>query len=454
MKRVAIIGGGMAGLSAAHYLYRSGKAVDFRVFEESDRLGGKVVTDRTNGFTIEGGPDSFITQKPWGLALCKELGLEDQLIPCNEAAQKVYILVDGKLIPLPAGFRLTVPTRIWPFLTSPLFSWPAKLRMALEPFVPARRDDEDESVTAFITRRLGREAADKIGGPLMAGIYVADPERLSICSTFPLFRQMEAQHGSLRKAMKAAARQPGATQPMFMSLTGGMGQLIDHLIEPWTDRCHTQITIESLRRQETSFYVNDEAYDAVILATPLAEASRLLSQIDPTAASALASIRYVSTATISLGYRLPLTGSQQALDGFGFVIPASERRSILACTWSSTKFPGRAPAEHALLRVFIGGIGHEHRVEQDDHTLVALARHELKELMGLTDVPVISRIYRWPRGNPQYDVGHLSRMDAVERQVADIPGLYLAGSGYRGIGLPDCIRSGQTAANNILQEIE
>ena len=453
MKRVAIIGGGMAGLSAAHYLHRSGKPVDFQVFEQSNQPGGKVITDRAEGFVMEGGPDSFITQKPWGLALCKELGLEDQLIPCNEAAQKVYILVDGQLVPLPAGFRLTVPTRIWPFLTSPLFSWPAKLRMGLEPFIPTKRDDEDESVASFITRRLGREAADKIGGPLMAGIYVADPARLSMLSTFPMFRQMEAKHGSLRKAMKAAARQPAAKQPMFMSLKNGMGQLIDRVVEPWTDRIQTNTSIESLQRKGDVLCVNDQAYDAVILAAPLAEAARLLRDLDPTSASALAGIRYVSTATISLGYRLPLSGAKQALDGFGFVIPASEKRSILACTWSSTKFPGRAPDGHVLLRVFVGGTGHEHWVERDDHTLIALARHELKELMGLSDTPVISRIYRWPRGNPQYDVGHQSRMDAIERQVADIPGLYLAGSGYRGIGLPDCIRSGQTAAEKILEGI-
>ena len=455
MKRIAIVGGGMAGLAAAHRLNQANRSdIYWRLFERSDRLGGKVVTEQVDGCTIEGGPDSFITQKPWGLALCRELGLEDELVPCNEASQKIYILVKGRLCALPAGFRLTVPTRMIPFLTSPLFTWRAKARMALEPFMPTRRDPGDESISAFITRRLGREAADKIGGPLMAGIYVADPERLSLLSTFPMFRAMEQKHGSLMRAMRAAAKQPAAKQPMFMSLKQGMGHLIDTLQAPLREHCHTNARVTDLARRANHFEClvdgKPQQFDAVILATPLYETAGLLSGILPDAAQSLRAIRYVSTATISLGYRLPLTGMKQPLDGFGFVVPASEKRRLLACTWSSVKFPGRAPEGHALFRLFVGGDGNEQLVEQSDDELLALAGEELRNLLGLTAQPVVSRIFRWPQGNPQYDIGHADRMQALLNTVHTIPGLYCAGSGYEGIGLPDCIRSGQAAADSSL----
>jgi protoporphyrinogen/coproporphyrinogen III oxidase len=458
MKRVAIIGGGMAGLSAAHALSQATDPVDWQLFEKSGRLGGKVITDHQDGFVIEGGPDSFITQKPWGLELCKQLGLEDELTPCNEAKQKVHILVRGRLCEMPEGFRLTVPTRFWPFIRSPLFTWHGKLRMALEPLIPVKRDDEDESVAAFITRRLGREASDRIGGPLMAGIYVADPARLSILATFPMFRQLEAKYSSLTLAMRAAARRSKGQpkQAMFFSLRGGMGQLIERLAEPLHARCRTGTSLTRLERQKEQFVLtvdnSEQRFDHVILATPLAVTARLLDGLLPAAAESLANIRAVSTATVSLAYRTPIAGLATPLEqqGFGFVVPASEQRSILACTFSSNKFDHRAPADHALLRVFIGGAGHEHRVDQSDEELTALAQQELRDILGITAAPLFSRIYRWPRGNPQYDVGHLARMDAVEAQVATIPGLHLAGSGYRGIGLPDCIRSGQTAARAVL----
>ena len=460
MKQVAIIGGGMAGLAAAHYLQQGARAqgidVEWRLFEQRDRLGGKVITDHEQGFVIEGGPDSFITQKPWGLALCRELGLDDELIPCNSAKQKVYILVRSRLCALPAGFRLTVPTRIMPFVKSPLFSWPAKLRMGMELFVPPRRDDGDESISDFITRRLGREAADKIGGPLMAGIYVADPAKLSLLSTFPMFRALERKHGSLIRAMRAAAKRPAAQTPMFMSLRGGMGRLIDVLRESLNERCTTDARITGLQMKGNRFELlkadGRETFDAVIIASPLYETAGLLQELAPESAAVLRGIRYVSTGTVSLGYRLPLDGMDQKLDGFGFVIPASEDRDLLACTWSSVKFEGRAPDGHALFRVFVGGERREHLAEAPDDELIALVRRELRDILGLVSEPVVSRIYRWPKGNPQYDVGHADRMKALMADIAKIPGLHLAGSGYNGIGLPDCIRSGKEAAEAVLRE--
>lgn len=451
MKRVAVIGGGMAGLAAAYELSRKEPAVDWHLFEQSDRLGGKIITEHVDGFTIEGGPDSFITQKPWALELCRELELESEYIPCNSAAQKVYILVKGRLCAMPDGFRLTVPTRIIPFLRSPLFSWPAKLRMGLEPFIPARRDDEDESVSAFITRRLGKEAADKIGGPLMAGIYVADPERLSLMSTFPMFRAIEKKHGSLIGAMRATSKQAKKSDtPMFISLRKGMGQLVDTLVDRLGDRCQTGQAVERITRTEDGLALTSngmtQTFDDVILSTPLFETGRLLAELVPSARDTLAAMRYVSTATVSLGFRLPLAGVRQPMDGFGFVIPRSEQRRILACTWNSMKFAERAPADHALLRVFVGGEGHEYLIDLDDEALIALVRDELREIWGLTADPIVQRVFRWQRGNPQYDVGHATRMQHLIDEVQAVPGVHVAGSGYKGIGLPDCIRSGREAA--------
>lgn len=450
MKRVIIIGGGMAGLAAAHECQRQ-EGIEWQLIEASDRLGGKIITDHVDGFVIEGGPDSFITQKPAGLELCKELGLESELIPCNSAAQKVFILSNGQLCELPDGFRLTVPTRIMPFLRSPLFSWRAKVRMGLEPWVPPKRDNEDESISDFITRRLGREAADKIGGPLMAGIYVADPERLSLLSTFPMFRTLEQKYGSLIHAMRRMAKRPSSGQPMFMSMKQGMEQLVQAVAKPLQKSCQLGTRVDAIERGENEFLIQcngrEMIADEIILATPPAQAARLLETLDSESAAELQRIRTVSTATVSLGFALPLDGVQRPMDGFGFVIPASENRRILACTWSSMKFPERAPDGHALMRVFIGGARGEQWLDRDDEGLVALALEELESIWGLTSSPVVSRVYRWPNGNPQYDVGHAQRMqEMMESLAARVPGIHLAGSGYRGIGLPDCIASGRGAA--------
>lgn len=458
MKRVAVIGGGMAGLAAAYYLQTgaaaAGASIEWELFEQGPRLGGKVVTDRIDGYVIEGGPDSFITQKPHGLALCRALGLDAELIPCNQEKQKVYILVDGRLRALPAGYRLTAPTQWKPFLTSSLFSWRAKLRIACEHFLPARPGDDDESVYAFIERRFGTETADKIAGPLMAGIYVADPKQLSLLSTFAMFRQLEQKHGSLIKALRLAARRPSSGMPMFMSMRDGMGQLMDSLSARLKGTCHLNTRVSALEKKDDGFALHfDEGasrtFDAVILAAPPAATAHWLKSMAPNAARILEAQRTVSTATVSLGYTR-MDGLRSPMDGFGFVVPAFENRPILACTWSSIKFDGRAPEGHTLLRVFIGGDGREEIVALDDEALIALVRDQLKDILGLTSSPELTKIYRWPNGNPQYDVGHLDRMRVVESEVAQVPGLFLAGSGYRGIGLPDCIKSGQEAANKVL----
>lgn len=454
MKDVTIIGGGMAGLAAAYYFQQINPGASWQLFEERERLGGKIVTHRERGFIIEGGPDSFITQKPWGLELCKALNLTDRLMPCNEKLQKVYILQRGRLVPLPVGFRLAVPTKIKPFLASPLFSWPAKARMMLEPWIPANTSTEDESVQSFIQRRFGREAAAKIAGPIMAGIYVADPSRLSIMATFPMFRAMETKYGSLMKAMRNAPRPASPPMPMFMSFQNGMGEWVDALTHVLIGDIQRNQQVQSMAFENEHWRLTmaDGSVTAsknVILAAPPHDAARLLKPVHPEAADALNRIRAVSTATVSLGFRAQALPASRPLDGFGFVAPAREQCPFLACTWSSSKFNARAPDNHILLRVFWGGEGKDALVQESDIALVDRTRAALKTILGIHEEPVISYVSRWIGGNPQYDVGHAARMNQLFEQAHTLPHFALAGSGYQGIGLPDCIHSGKSAAERV-----
>lgn len=483
MPHVTIIGGGIAGLATAYYLQKksgeSGILFSYSLIEGTPRLGGKIVTDRVDDFIIEGGPDSFITQKPWATQLCRELGLADRLIPTNDERRNIYVLSKGKLVPFPGGYRLTVPTEFIPFALSPLISPLGKLRMGLDLVIPPRRERGDESLADFIRRRLGAEALDKIAGPVMAGIYVADPERLSLLSTFPMFAEMEQKYGSLIKAMRASKKPTalnsahnhngagpsggqrsavGGPSSMFTSLRGGMQELIEALAAQLQGDLRLGSRVTGLRRLSPGFEVTlDSAEtlqtDAVVMATPAYSAAGLLEPIEPRLATLLRQIRYVSTATVSLGYRradLPTD-----LNGFGFMVPKSESRQVLACTWSSTKFDHRAPADAALLRLFVGGDTKEHLVETlGDEELFALAQAELRAIMGITAPPVAQRVFRWPKGNAQYDVGHLDRVAEMEQLAAAIPGLYLTGSAFRGIGLPDCIKSALTTVEGLMSQVQ
>jgi oxygen-dependent protoporphyrinogen oxidase len=489
MPHVTIIGGGIAGLAAAYYLQKksreSGTLFNYSLIESAPCLGGKIVTDQVGDFIIEGGPDSFITQKPWATQLCRELGLADRLIPTNDERRNIYVLSKGKLVPFPGGYRLTVPTEFVPFALSPLISPLGKLRMGLDLVIPPRREQGDESLADFIRRRLGAEALDKIAGPVMAGIYVADPERLSLLSTFPMFAEMEQKYGSLIKAMRVSKKstvshnasnngsgsrppvsgpfggQPsavGGPSSMFTSLRGGMQELVEALAAQLQGDLRLGSRVIGLRRLSSGFEVTLDSSrtlqtDAVVIATPAFIAASLLEPIEPRLAVLLRQIRYVSTATVSLGYRradLPTD-----LNGFGFMVPKSENRQILACTWSSTKFDHRAPTDGALLRLFVGGDTKEHLVETlKDEELFALAQTELKAIMGITAPPVAQRVFRWPKGNAQYDVGHLDRVAEMEQLTAAIPGLYLTGSAFRGIGLPDCIKSALTTVEGLMSQVK
>ncbi|MBE7474026.1 MAG: protoporphyrinogen oxidase [Anaerolineae bacterium] len=478
MPHVTIIGGGIAGLATAYYLQKksreNGIPFSYSLIESAPRLGGKIVTDQVGDFIIEGGPDSFITQKPWATQLCRELGLADRLIPTNDERRNIYVLSKGKLVPFPGGYRLTVPTEFVPFALSPLISPLGKLRMGLDLVIPPRREQGDESLADFIRRRLGAEALDKIAGPVMAGIYVADPERLSLLSTFPMFAEMEQKYGSLIKAMRVSKKStashsanngsgprspvPGQPLAMFTSLRGGMQELVEALTAQLQGDLQLGSRVIGLRRLSPGFEVTLDSSgtlqtDAVVMAAPAFIAAGLLEPLEPRLAALLRQIRYVSTATVSLGYRR--TDLPTDLNGFGFMVPKSENRQILACTWSSTKFDHRAPANGALLRLFVGGDTKEHLVETlADEELFALAQAELRAIMGITAPPVAQRVFRWPKGNAQYDVGHLDRVAEMEQLAAAIPGLYLAGSAFRGIGLPDCIKSALTTVEGLMLQVK
>jgi oxygen-dependent protoporphyrinogen oxidase len=472
MYHVTIVGGGIAGLATAFYLQKKsqekGIPLSYTLIEKDARFGGKISTTAVDDFIIEGGPDSFVTTKPWGMQLCRDLDLDPEIIPTNDEKRNVFILNKGKLTPFPGGYRLTVPTEFVPFALSPLISPLGKLRMALDLIIPARKEQGDESLASFIRRRLGQEALDKIGGPIMAGIYVADPERLSMDSTFPQFSELEREHGSLIKAMrqakkKSAARSNPQGKPpaMFHSLRGGMNELVERLISRLKGNLWAGRQVLRIRPLSDGFELlvtsaKDQQYlvtNALVLATPAYVAAELLQPVEPELSDRLKDIRYISTATISLGYRWAEVKDQHDFNGFGFLIPKSENRQILACTWSSTKFNHRAPDDKVLLRVFVGGDDKEHLVNLPDDELLALVQAELADTMGITAGPVISKIFRWPKGNPQYDVGHLDRVSQIEALANTVPGLYLTGSAFRGIGIPDCVKGAITTVDQIIARV-
>lgn len=462
--QVVIIGGGISGLATAYFLQEQARTcntpIDITLIERSAAFGGKIVSERNAGFVIEAGPDSFITQKPAAVELCNALGLGDQLVGTNDAMRNTFIWSRGRLRKLPDGVMLLVPTKLGPFLRSSLISWPGKLRMALDVVIPPRQDDGDASLAQFVRRRLGAEALDKLAEPLIAGIYVGDAERLSLKSTFPRFLELERAHGSLIRGMHSQRRRVApsngaAPLPLFMTLRGGLGVLVDALVARLQHAgAHLlQGRVQKVVREQDGYTLRMEdgvglRADTIIFATPAHGSAQLVEGIDPELATALRQIPYVSSATVSLGFRRAELG--HALDGFGFVVPRSERRKLRACTWSSSKFPHRAAAGYALVRGFVGGPHAENLLDQDDDALIELVRGELRVMMGITAAPVLARVFRWPRANPQYEVGHHERVTTIERLVARHPGMHMVGSAYHGVGIPDCIQGGARVAAKVL----
>jgi len=449
--RVVIIGGGISGVSAAYYLARAG--VPSTLVERQSRLGGVIQTELVDGCLIEAGPDSFLAAKPWALDLIRELGLEGDVIGSNDHLRVTYVVKRGRLVPLPDGLMMMVPTRVLPVLLSPLVSWKTKVRMGLEWFrKPAVRPAGDRSVAEFITSHYGQEAVDYLAEPLLAGVYGGDPERLSVSSVLARFLELEARYGSLTRGVLAGRgrAQKSSTEPvqLFQTLKGGLSQLVRAAVAAAATRL--QIIQGNAEALEPSWRVRVngcwiEATN-VILAVPAYEAGALVSSFAPELGSVLSQVEYSSSLTIALGYER--RALDHPLSGFGFLVPKKERRKLVACTWVGTKFSHRVPENRAVLRCFVGGPGDAAVVETDSE-LVAAAQAELRDLMGIEAKPLFARVSRWPRSMAQYTVGHQARMERVHALAAHWPGLFLVGNAYTGIGIPDCIRMGKAAAEAI-----
>ena len=467
MKRIAIIGGGIAGLSAAYELdlrRKQGAEIDYVLYEASPRLGGVLQTERVEGCLIEAGPDSFLTEKPWAAELCRELGIGTEIIGSNDAARKTYILVNNRLIPMPDGLMFLVPTKILPTVLSPLFSRSTKIRMAREWFYP-RHDvtnpthGEDETVAALVERHYGKEMVERLADPLLSGVYGGEANQLSVRAVLPRFVDMEAKYGSLGRAMLASRRaaaqrnQQQQRPPIFSSLRDGMTRLVDVLaakLDPV--RLRTDLPIQEIQRREYGWLLNTQAggssFDAIVMATPTPAAAALIRHSAPALAQELAEIRYSSSVTVGLVYDAKI--STDLPDGFGFLVPRSEGKRLLACTFVHNKFPHRAPENRCLLRCFLGGSRDEAALGLSPEEIIATTRRELDEILGLGAEPLAVRVYKWPQSMAQYSVGHLDRLERIRQLLQETPRLTLAGNGYRGIGVPDCVRTGREAATQML----
>ncbi|RIK36091.1 MAG: protoporphyrinogen oxidase [Chloroflexi bacterium] len=452
-KRIVIIGGGIAGLAAAYRCEQvAGGDVAVTLIEREPRLGGKILTERADGFVVEGAPDSFLSRKPRGVGLCQELGLASQLHGRRPEHEKTFVRRHGQLHRLPSGLTGMIPTNLDALSNSTLISPAGRNRLAQEATLPPVPANGDESVAHFVTRRLGSEVYEQLVEPLMSGIYAGDGDQLSLAATFPQLRQLELKHGSLLRGLTASAssQTQNPPYPPFVSLPGGMATLVE-TIQARLSRTvfRTGVAVECVCRQGNGYSVAlgdgaTVAADAVILATPAFVTARLLADLDPLLADLHAQIPYASAAIVSLAFAE--RDLSHPLDGYGYVIPQVEGTDLLACTWTSSKWDGRVPAGHALLRVYAGRYGRRDVTQLSDDELLELARAEVESTLGVTALPNRMWIHRWPNAMPQYLLGHPERLAQIEQRLAQTPGLFLAGAAYRGVGIPDCIESGERAA--------
>jgi oxygen-dependent protoporphyrinogen oxidase len=477
-RRIVVVGAGIAGLSAAYRAHRLATErkldVEITVLESSGRAGGVIESVERDGCVMELGPDSIITEKPWARALCEEVGLTRRIVGTTNEFRQSFVALGKQLHPIPEGFYMMAPSRLAPFVSTRLFSWPGKIRMAADLFLPRRSDGADESLASFVRRRLGSEALDRAAQPMVGGVYTADPEKLSLRATMPRFLEIERKHRSLilglvesrRRAMRGDAgggegSAAGPRYSLFISLDRGLSVLPDRLCEllpPGSVRTGT--IVERIERNGDAWKVftlsnafDAEAIDAdaVCLATPAYATSRIVEGVVPELARSLNSIEYASSATVNLVYRRD--DIAHALDGFGFVVPASEKRTLLACTFSSVKYPGRAPVGTVLVRAFVGGALFPEAYDMEDSRMLAGIGKDLADLVGLRAQPRDAVITRWPRSMPQYNVGHLERIARIEDESGRYPSLALAGAAYRGVGIPDCVRSGEAAGERLVGAI-
>ena len=470
-RRLVVIGGGITGLAAANRaVEQCGSELEVVLLEASGRLGGVIATEHRGPFVLEGGPDSFISEKPEAIELCRRIGLEDQLLPTNDANRRTLIVSGGKLVPLPDGFQLLGPTRILPFLLSPVLSWRGKLAAAKDLLLPRGGPPAggDESLASFVRRRLGDEVLERLAQPLVGGIYTADAETLSLASTMPRFLELERTHRSVILGLRAQAQRAGAASAsgtsgarfgLFVTLRDGMITMVSALaarLPAGTVRMNTPVRsvgrIAAPAEGDPCWTVtlaSGDAItaDAVIVALPAPVAGRLLHDADSVLGAILQDVACASSAVITLAFRRDQVPNPPR--AFGFVVPGPEKRRVIAGSFTDVKYAGRAPADTVLLRLFAGGALQPQQFALDDEALVRAARDELRELLGIAAEPVLTWVQRWPESMPQYRVGHAGRIAEAERRAAAMPGLALAGNAYHGVGLADCVRSGEAAADSM-----
>jgi len=465
--RIAVIGGGLSGLSAAHRLLELAatrkQPLKLTLFEAGPRAGGVIGTRDIDGYRVELGADSFITNKPWAVDLCRRLGLEDRLIPTDERYRRSLVLRKGRPVEVPEGFQLMTPAQVWPVLVSPIFSPWGKLRMGCEYFVPRRTGGDDESLAHFVRRRFGQEVLERLVQPLVGGIYTSDPEKLSLQATMPRFLEMERDYRSLIRASRRQARSAkqreqasGARYGLFATLAGGVSELLDALTarvsRDATIRLETPVAEISPHSSGGGYSVrlgdgSTSEFDAVILALPAPRAAELVKAFAPDMAKLLQRIEYASSAIVVSGHSLD--DVRHPLDAFGLVIPAIEERRILAVSFTSRKFPGRAPAGCVQLRTFVGGAMQPELLQHSDEELKQIVQDELADLLGVSGTPHFSLVARYERAMPQYHVGHVQLVEQIEHAASQHAGFALAGNAYHGVGIPDCIHSGEQAAERI-----